>query len=231
MCTKVLLYSRFTTLATVFTFQYIRSQDRAISISDPFILPLSCSNHSRDGSDSTPQSDETSLSTLILHSVSYGSHSDSPASGRAEQYSDEGFQFYQLSILNNDLGLSEGLYVRSPTQPTIGLQPPNVRTWKAEQKKPSIYEKDLFIPNAIAWEESLGVANNATSRRNSLPWPAEAEDDPRTISLEWLVENLSNTTTDRDGNRTDISIEEALDTIKTAIKSKETAEIPGIETL
>ena len=229
--TRILLYSRLTSLVTVYTFQYVHSQGRAISMLDPYILPLAREDDSRERLESIDDRNRSSLSTLVLRPLTYGSLTNSAASGLAQQYMDEGCQFYQLTKFNNNLEISERLYVQPPIQPSASLQAPRVRTRRQEPKTPSMHKEFFFVPDGIVLEETLNVMNDAAFEATSLALPKEAEEDPRTINLEWLVQILYNSTVDRDAQGMNIAIGEALDMIKAAIQSEEIVDCPGSDTL
>ncbi|KAL9104673.1 MAG: hypothetical protein Q9163_000416 [Psora crenata] len=233
----VLVRSQITGLATVFNLKFITKEERAISASDPYILQVP---HRQDGAERTIRSLPSIIPrvySLSLQLLKYGSLYGHPASGIAQMYMNNGVKFFQLSVLYNDLSVSEGLYTRLPGGTQIDLHEPNVKIHARETRTP-LRIQDLFItPNGIAHEESLRMmylnSSDATSPQGLLTSSAE---DMRTMNFTWLVDNISAIKSGLSNPQVQPGkitgqFERALEIIEENINARISSETAGVESL
>ena len=231
----VLLYSRLTGLTTVFTFQYARSHSNlAPSASDPYLLPLA-----NDGLDistlgATPHVLHRSsrISAMVLKAVDFQSPRDYIPSGLGQIYSESGIVFYQLSLLTNDLALSEGLYVVVPSDFKAEVCLPKTISRSVIAKTPAKVFSDFVVPNGyVDWEyedlSSIPTANEEpdVESRASL---AVHQEDPYTISFEWLESEIQDAII---GASPTTDFYQGLELIQNKIEVKLASAVPTMETL
>ena len=234
--TLVLLYSRLTGLTTVFTFQYARSHSNfAPSASDPYLLPLP--NDGLDTSNSLGASPyvfhrSSRISAMVLKTLDFQSPQGSIASGLGQIYSESGIVFYQLSLLTNDLALSECLYVVVPDDFVQEVCPPKTISRPVIAKTPAKVLSDFVVPNGyVDWEyeDSLYIPtaeeDPRVQGRASL---AVHQEDPYTISFEWLESEIHDAST---GASPTVGFDQGLDLIQNKIVVKLASAVAIMETL
>ena len=207
----------------MFSFKYIPSQKRAMSIADPHMIPISHEHNLLEGS---------SLLTLVLQPLPCSSHSHTTAPGSVVNSMDQGTRFYQLNLLSANLALNEGLYAISP-QVLANLQEPDVRAFRKEPEKPSKCEDGFIVQDALAHEVYLSMENDRTSRDYSLSSLKLPKKDLRTINWEWLIKLLHSPVAGFE-NSHQASIRskgEAVEIIIATLERDELEETPSIQTL
>ena len=233
--TLALLYSRLTGLTTVFTFQYARSHSNlAPSASDPYLLPLP-----NDGLDTLTLGASphvlyrsSRISAMVLKALDFQSPQGSIASGLGQNYSESGVVFYQLSLLTNDLALSECLYVVVPNDFKAEVCPPETISRSVIAKTPAKVFSDFIVPSGyVDWEyEELPYIPTAEEEpdvesRASL---AVHQEDPYTISFEWLESEIQDAFTSASPTT---GFDQGLDLIQNKIEVKLASAVPTMETL
>ena len=240
----VVLYSRLTSIPTVFTFQMSdRPLNLPVSVSDPFLLLLGDENEDTCaliGSDRASTAKE-SISTLELKSVRYDVLNESMHSRIGNQYREAGVKFYQLSVLYNNLGLRECLYVGQSTTNSMQIECPRVYKPANIRKNPAKTLQDDFVaPNQSApedWDKSsVHTASIRHNHDNVEDEPLLAEEDPWTISFEWLerkIDSLSpgSTAAQTSNNQPRVPLNKFLELIRASVLDNSNERIPGIETL
>ena len=233
--TLVLLYSRLTGLTTVFTFQHARSHSNsASSASDPYLLSLP--NEGLDistiGASSHVLHGSSRISAMVLKALDFQSPQGSIASGLGQIYSESGVVFYQLSLLTNDLALSECLYVMVPNDFKAEVCPPETISRSVIAKTPAKVFSDFIVPSGyVDWEyEDLSYIPTAEEEpdvesRASL---AVHQEDPYTISFEWLESEIHDALT---GTSPTISFDQGLDLIQDKIEVKLASAVATMDTL
>lgn len=233
--TLVLLYSRLTGLTTVFTFQYAGSHsDLAPSASDPYLLPLP--NDGLDtstlGASSYVFHGSSRISAMVLKTLDFQSPQGSIASGLGQIYSESGVVFYQLSLLTNDLALSECLYVVVPNDFEEEICPPKTIGRPVIAKTPAKVFSDFIVPNGyVDWEheDSLHIPtaeeDPSVRGRASL---AVHQEDPYTISFEWLESEIHDAST---GASPTVGFDQGLDLIQNKLEVKLASAVATMETL
>ena len=233
--TLVLLYSRLTGLTTVFTFQCARSHSNlAPSASDPYLLPLPSDGVDTSSLRASPHVLHRSfrISTMVLKALDFQSPQGSIASGLGQIYCESGVVFYQLSLLTNDLALSECLYVVVPNDFRAEVCPPEIISRSVIAKTPAKIFSDFIVPSGyVDWEyEDLPYIPTAEeeldveSRANL----AVHQEDLYTISFEWLESEIQDALT-RASPTT--GFDQGLDLIQNKIEVQLASAVPTMETL
>lgn len=192
-------------------------------MSDPFILPLS--SVIQDG----PQLNQSSptisrgrfLSTLEFTKVKYA------AVGKSKLGD---FGFFQLSILYNDMSLSECLYFGQTTGNSSSLPMPEIQNYPAHHKAPTrSLGKGFIVPNKIPLNRfnepnPQGLSSQhgkyATRARGSHP-----KEDPRTLNFEIIERKIhkllsESTTYERSTNSALNPLDQCLELIHSLILNK-----------
>ncbi len=234
LATLVLLYSRLTGLTNTFNFQYAKSSSNlAPSTSDPCLLRLPI-----DGPDTltlraNPHgSHRVRVSAMVLKTLKYESPQGSILSGLGQIYFENNVVFYQLSVFTNDLALSECLYVEVQNEIKVELCPPNTFSRSGIAKTPATLLDDFIVPDGYVdrdYEDSSQMRTaekepDAESQANL----AVLNEDPCTISFEWLENELRGTLTDASPTP---AFHENLELLQNGIEDKVASAIPTMETL
>ena len=235
LATLVLLYSRLTGLINVFTFQYARSSSNlAPCASDPYLLPLA--NNELDvvnskanfrGSDRSPK-----ISAISLRAVKYNLRRGSTLSGLGQIYLEKDVTFYQLSLITNDLALSESLYAQVPKEFKAEVCAPNTVSRLKIAKTPAKILSDFIVPNGYVERDHEDSPHHRTNGKN-LDAEIQAsltmfEQDPWTISFEWLEDEIHSPLTGASPTR---AFDENLDLLQSEIEDKVALGVPTMETL
>lgn len=194
----VLLYSRLTGLTIVFTLQHPESSpDQALSISDPFLLPVAewadgilgrQLTHLSVGLTSVP------INSIALRTVSYGFTHKNPPSGLGQLYVESEIKFYQLNILFQDLSLSECLYAEAVAGLNLDIHLPSLQPQKGLPKSSAKVFDDFIVPdgsedeNSEAWFDDINAQRRmklASRSRSAFP-----DDDARSIPFQSLDTKL-----------------------------------------
>lgn len=217
----ILLYSRFSALTSVYTFKISDSTPGLpFSVSDPFVLPLS---QVIQDSPQLNQSNPTSprgrfLSTLKFTKVKYA------AVGKSKFGE---FGFFQLSVLYNDMSLSECLYFGQTTRNSSSMPIPEIQNYPAHCKAPTrSLGKGFIVPNKIPLNrfnepKSQGLSSQddkyATRGRDSHP-----KEESRTLNFEIIErkinEHLSESTTYENSTNSSLNpLDQCLELIRSLI--------------
>ena len=213
-----------TGLTSVFAFHYSRSQsDLAPYASDPYILPLPSDEPGIFTSSATSFGSHRSsrISAIILKAIRYESPQGSVLSGPGKIFHENGVAFYQLSLLTNDLALSEGLYAEVHNKFKAELCPPNTVRHSHIAKTPSKSFDKFIVPDGYIDREYEALLDDRAAdevpeaeNRANLVVPNQ---DPHTISFEWLENEIHDTL-----NNTFpiLGFDEGLELLRNAIEDK-----------
>lgn len=206
----------------------------APSASDPYLLPdfnegpnVLASSANLYGSYGS-----SNISTIFLRAVKYESPQGSILSGPGQIYFENDVTFYQLSLLTNDLALSECLYAEVQDGLRSELCPPNTISRLEIAKTPAKVLSDFVVPNGYVDRDYEDSSHNGAAEKES---DAESRtslavqnDDPYTISFEWLEKEIYGTPTDAYPTK---PFHECLDFLQNEIEEKIASGVPTIETL
>lgn len=211
-------------LTSVYTFKVSDSPPGLpVSVSDPFVLPLS--PDIQDGPLLNQPDPTTSkgrfISTLGLTKVKYVAVGK-PKLGQ--------FGFYQLSILYNDLSLSECLYFGQTTGNSPYAPIPQIQNHPAHRKAPaSSLEKGFIVPNKIPFDrlnkpspQGLSSQHDKDVARGKGP---HLEEGPRTLNFEIIDRKIhellsESTTHENSANSASKPLDQCLELIRTLILNK-----------
>ena len=169
---------------------------------------------------------------MVLKALDFQSPQGSIASGLGQIYSESGVVFYQLSLLTNDLALSECLYVVVPNDFKAEVCPPETISRSIIAKTPAQVFSDFIVPSGcVEWEHEdlpyipTGEEEPDVESRASL---AVHQEDPYTISFEWLESEIQDALT---GASPTIGFDQGLDLIQNKIEVKLASAVATMETL
>lgn len=188
----VVLYSRFTGLSTVFTFE-LSPSGIPLSASDPYILPsvaqLPLDNISPNLN--IPSSAEQPLSSITLRAINYEDQTKSTPSGLGAFYQTKNVKFFQLSILCGDLSLTQCLYAGQPAPGSIPIHSPRFQACPDALEGQAIsFAEDFIVPNTSVIDYGNDLSTEIYSESDDTVdataniW--NAEEDPLTLNFEWL---------------------------------------------
>ena len=219
----VLLYSRLSALTSVYTFKISDSPSGLpVSVSDPFVLPLS---HDIKDGPQLNRSDPTIskrrfISTLRFTKAKYAAVGESKVGQ---------FGFYQLSVLYNDLSLSECLYFGQTTGNSPSVPIPEIQNYPAHRKTPaSSLEKGFIVPNKIPFDrlnepstQRLSVPHDKDAARGKSPHSKEL----RTLNFEIIERKIHEllsepTTHENSANSASKPLDQCLELIRSLILNK-----------
>lgn len=240
----VILYSRLTSLSTVFSFQIsIAPPGLPLSVSDPFLLPMIHEGQDkyipiRSGHSSTKG---PSVTTLELNLVKYDILDDSGPAGLVNQYRESGVRFYQLTILYNDQSLRECLYASQLTSDSTQLQLPRTQKLAETFKTPKkVIEHGFILPNGLSLEDYEDLILPSLSpehkTRKTTAETLQSDEDPWTLNFEWLERKISDLSPWSSASQVSkykpgIPLDDCLELIRSSIVEKVTDSTSGIETL
>ncbi len=240
--TLVVLYSRLTSLSTIFTFSMSQNPlGTPLSISDPYLLPLADSASKSESNDPQQLSEESpSLSSLELRCVEYQSPRRSNPSGLGALYREKSIRFYHLSAIYSDLSLRQCLYVGQKATDPTDVQLPAVQNRESIFKTPMFISKDGFIvPNRVSakdWEDpNIESGPRGGLERKVGRYKSTTGEDPFTLNFEWLereVQSLSGPSSNP--NKDDSSganLDLCLQSIQSTLEDKLQSSTPGLELL
>lgn len=235
LATLVLLYSRLTGLINAFTFQYARSSSNlAPCASDPYFLSLANNELDIVTSKANFHSSGRSLkiSAISLRAVKYDFPQGSTLSGLGQIYFEKNVAFYQLSLITNDLALSESLYAQVPKEFKAEVCAPNTVSRLEITKTPAKILSDFIVPNGYVdrdHEDSPPHRSNEENLDGEIAaGPVVLEHDPWTISFEWLENEIHGTLT---GASLTTAFVENLELLQREIEDKVALGVPTMETL
>ena len=163
--------------------------------------------------------------------MKYESPQGSILSGLGQIYFENDVAFYQLSLLTNDLALSECLYAEVQNDFRTDLCPPNTISRLEIAKTPAKVLGDFVVPDGHFDRNYEDSSHNSAAEEES---DAESRislavlnDDPYTISFEWLEKEIYGTT---DAYPTK-PFHECLDFLQNEIEEKIASGVPTMETL
>jgi hypothetical protein len=134
----------------------------------------------------------------VLKAVPYDSKDGAVPSGLGKLYIENNIHFHQLSVLSNDLALSESLYAALNTDFSSIVRPPDLRTRREVIKTPINVSDEFVVPNGLLdWglsdSKDLGQQFGIHQRTQRSDQEILSESDgfdenPWTLSFEWLEE-------------------------------------------
>lgn len=235
LVTLVLLYSRLTGLTNVFTFQHSKSYSNlAQSSSDPYLLPLPNGGPDVLAPRTNPYGSHRNsrVTAIILKAMKYESPQGSIPSGLGQIYFERDVAFYQLSLLTNDLALSECLYAELPNEFKTELCPPDTISRLKIAKTPAQVHSDFIVPNGYLDRDVEDLPHNGTADEGSdtdnQASLAVLDEDPCTISFEWLENEIRGTLTNTSPTT---AFDRSLELLQNDIEEKFVLGLPTIETL
>lgn len=168
----------------------------------------------------------------MLKAMRYESPQGSNPSGLGQIYSEEDVAFYQLSLLTNDLALSECLYADVRNDLKIELCPPDTVSRLEIAKTPAKVLDDFVVPNGFVdrdhgdspYDRAVEEISDAESQESL----AVLNNDPYTISFEWLEKAIHDTWNDAYPTR---PFHECLELLQSEIEEKIASGVATIETL
>lgn len=194
----VVLYSRLTSLSTIFTFGMLQSPlTIPLSLSDPYLLPLV--NRGYDSilhSHQRSSAETTSVSSLELRVIKYEVQKGSTPSGLGALYRERAVRFYQLSIFYSDLSLQQCVYVGHTTTDPSHFQLLTAQNREDILKTPMlISEAGFVVPNRVSAEEWIdpnSVESEAVTqlRKEGGRYKPHLDKDPWTLNFEWLEREI-----------------------------------------
>ena len=227
----VVLYSRLTSLSTIFTFEISQAPlSIPMSTSDPYLLPLTGNEHHsklhgpQNWSRKTP-----SISSLELRSTSYIPQNGSTPTESGIMYREKPVRFYYLSILYSDLSLQKCLYVgQAAIDPTRVLLPIIYPGQKPFGTAAFVSRDGFIVPNRVSAKGrddlNLKTDMQITLNKEERGFQSKAGEDPRTLNFEWLERGIRSllTGTFRPGTRisSGVSFDECLKTLKAETENK-----------
>lgn len=231
--TTVLLYSRLTGMTTSFNIQHPTSSSvHALSTSDPCLFPIL--EEQKDLKTSVTRRYSSTLkprvSALALRVVPFGFYNAGPPTGLGQLYVEAKATFFQLSIISNDLSLSECLYLGPGAGLDLKIRPPDTRTRKEIVKTAAMVFPDFIVPDGL---EDQDCDDSPEEIRPKVPILGVAStllgiagEDPWTTSLELLEEELRDVESSGGG-----AFEEILEHLDEAIGDRCVGESPDMETM
>lgn len=234
--TNVVLYSRLTSLTTVFSFQIAGpSSNRLPSAADPYSLPL-LAEHDLGLRVSKSMSFNTHINTRIsgmfLRAVKYDSPYGSTPTGKGQLISENGAIFYQLSLLFNNLQLSERLYVEASTDSDELIHAPVVFGRSKIAKTTAKVVNEFIVPDGYV-DNELGdllqdPTNTELSSDNSDVEYSTEDQDPRTIRFEWLGEEINSALLESPNANT---VSKVIELVRAEIELRLASGVSSIDTL
>lgn len=220
----VLLYSRLSALTSVYTFKISDSPPGLpVSVSDPFVLPL---GHVIQDGPQLNQSNPTIsrgryLSTLEFTKVKYATVGKS-------KYGD--FGFFQLSVLYNDMSVSECLYFAQTTENGSSMPIPEIQIYPAHCKAPTrSLGKGFIVPNRIPLnrfnEPKLKGVSSQDDKYVTRGRVSHPKEDSPTLNFEIIErkihEHLSDSTSYENSTNPSLkSLDQCLELIRSLILNK-----------
>lgn len=241
LATFAFLYSRLTDLVTVYTFKFSPTENRALSASDPYILQLPETGYVSTGNRKVITQSGRRLANIMLQPLEYGSLYGHPLTEITKRYMDNHVIFYQLNILYNDLALLESLHARSVWSTGFDIHAPGLRTrQKSVKTSTKVSGLDFIVPDNIdlhVSSENIPELDLLKMSKGDASPPVSVEkEDPYTLNMEWLRQEIQGFTVEQFENEKDeaparTSFEEALEVIQTSIEEKLSKERQGIDSL
>jgi hypothetical protein len=239
----VVLYSRLTSLSTIFTFGMLQSPlNIPLSISDPYLLPLV--NREYDSnlhSHQRSSAETTSVSSLELRVTKYEVQKGFNPSGLGALYRERGVRFYQLSIFYTDLSLQQCVYVGQAATDPSHVQLPTAQNREDILKTPMLISEGGFVvPNRVSAEEwidpNLEPEAVTQLQKKSGRDKSDLDEDPWTLNFEWLereIQSLSrrSSATLNTENSSRANLDECLERVFTATENKLKSGAPQLQLL
>lgn len=136
---------------------------------------------------------------MMLRAIPYDDTEQPILAKLSRMYSDKSIDFHQLSILFNDLGLSESICVEVKTAYNITIHPPELRRRKGLKTPANISDEFIVSDSAVYHGLQDNEDSNESAGIHQLAEPSEPEPlselegvdkDPWTISFEWLDKDI-----------------------------------------
>ena len=220
-------------MTTLFNIQHpTSSSDRAVCTSDPCLLSIPEERKDLGDIVSRRHSDplKTRISALALRVVPFGSYNGGPPSGLGQLYIENGATFFQLSIISNDLSLSECLYIGPVPGVDLEITPPDTRIRKEIVKTAAKVSRAFLVPDRVGDQDSDDsfeeISPQLPNKGASSATLGFASKDPWTVSFERLEEELHEVSSS-DG----LAFDEILKHLHDAIDNKYRGDCPHMETL
>ena len=238
----VVLYSRLTSLSTIFTFRMPNSPlNVPLSVSDPYLLTLADGKFLSEPHGQHGWSGEApSVSSLELRLAKYKFPKSSTPSGLGALYREKSVRFFHLSTLYSDLSLQKCVYVGQAATDLSHVRMPVVQSRQDIPKTPMFVSEDQFIvPNRVSaqdWEDpnfeserQLGFIDAGEEYRSSI------DQDPQTLNFEWLergIQRLSVRSSNSDlGISSAGNMDECLQIMRVATLEKLNTDTPPLKLL
>lgn len=242
IATMVVLYSRLTSLSTIFTFGMSQSPlSIPLSISDPYLLILAGRESNSKVHDHQHWSgNHPSISSLELRPARYGFQKGSTPSGLGAFYREKSVRFYHLSTLFSDLSLQKCVYVGQAATDSSHISLPVAQYRQEIPKTPMFVLEDGFIvPNRVSakgWEDpNLEPELQIALKKEGGGYQSNTDEDPRTLNFEWLERGIQSLLTRLSTSDTDKSsrtnLDECLEIIQTATENKLNIGTPQLDLL
>lgn len=239
----VVLYSRLTSLSTLFSFRMSQAPlSIPLSISDPYLLTLTGDEHNSKTHGHQDRSRKNlPISSLELRAASYGFQKGSVPSGPGALYREKSVRFYFLSTLYSDLSLQRYLYVSQATTDTSQVCSPVVQQRQEIPEPPTYLSGDGFIVSNRASAKDCENLDSepdlqiSSDREGGAAYQAKTDEDSRTLNFEWLergIQSLSaRVSTSGTDIRSSINLDECLATLKAATENKLKTVTPQVNLL
>ena len=196
--TMVVLYSRSSDLATVFTFALTSPLQLPQSISDPFVLSLGEVQGEEASSVVKPRFTTQGRipSTICLRPLANAYPSRAGSEEPGEDVVQSTMSFYQIFVLYKDLGVSERLYfLVGDDQDQQRQHLAQMKVSNAAKTFKSLIRKNFIIPDAfISDVEAADSPNEVSSHehvrsigRRELP---AATREPWVFDMRWLAKTI-----------------------------------------
>ena len=243
IASMVVLYSRLTSLSTVFTFRMSKPPlCIPMSTSDPYHLTLMGNEYNSKMQDDQHRGrKDLSIYGLQLRPASYAIQKGSTPTGLGALYREESVRFYYLSTLYNDLSLQKSLYVSQATTDTIHVLLPLIQSQQEISEAATVASEGGFIvPNRVlakgrddlSLEPEMQITLN---KKKGKGYQSKPDEDPRTLNFEWLERGIRSllARSSRPGMHisSGISFDECLMTLKAATENKLNSGTPPLTLL
>lgn len=220
----------------VFTLQYAKSSTvRAISTSDPFLLPnlsFKETNPENLAARSDVKRFNVPIASMAIRAIPYSSNHNKPASGLGQTYFERRVKFYQINVLYHDLSLSECLYAEATSGSDVDIQLPNSCSRKEVVRTSKYLFDDFVVPNGFEIEDSEETVDDIGRQREQAlsPWSAPSDEDALSINFEWLEKASCRTPSEHTATTTE-DFDDVLQDLYDRIEYHETTGSPIVTTL
>lgn len=243
IASMIVLYSRLTSLSTIFTFRMSKPPlSIPMSISDPYHLTLMGNEYNSKMHDDQHRSRKNlSIYGLQLRPASYAIQKKSIPTGLGALYRAKSVRFYYLSTLYIDLSLQKRLYVSQATTDTIRVLLPLIQSQQEISETATVApEGEFIVPNRVLAKgrDDLILESEiqiSTNNKRGKGYQSKPNEDPRTLNFEWLERGIRSllARASRPGMHTSfgISFDECIKTLKAATENKLNSGTPPLTLL